>query len=527
VHEQDVLDIACGEGYGSAYLASSARWVHGVDIAPDVISHAQSKYQNINLTYHVGSAIDLSIFPDHSFDVIVSFETIEHLTADHQHAFLRETRRLLRPSGRLIVSTPNRETYTQTPEEQNPYHHHEMDLGEFVELLAEYYPHHQLFAQHEYPTSAIWPLSNTTQSADELLMRLNDQLRFERVLDDQKSVGYLIAICSQQPIADKNRSYLLDLSEVAFRGIPNRDSWQTSSLLLAIPGQGYHAMYQSVQYADPFRLEFSVPADMTCDHLRWDPLENRCCRLVLESVEVHDVSGRSTKYDPRTLQTNGVITNLGEFDFSTVDPYILIPFSGSVRQVVIQGTCSVSSGMETIAILRNLIEKQVEKIQQYDEILRNNQDKIRLLEEKQNYCQGQAQHIQSLITQIAAQTNYIDSAMAQGTAFLARQQEQALEIQRLHALLNQQSTQLQQALIISETEQRARLEVQRLCQTQQDSIHTFMTTQELHIHQIQNLTEQLHAIHASWAWKCITTTKNILLYVPRKLKSMARPSSRS
>jgi hypothetical protein len=183
--------------------------------------------------------------------------------------------------------------------------------------------------------------------------------------------------------------------------------------------------------------------------------------------------------------------------------------------------------METIAILRNLIEKQVEKIQQYDEILRNNQDKIRLLEEKQNYCQGQAQHIQSLITQIAAQTNYIDSAMAQGTAFLARQQEQALEIQRLHALLNQQSTQLQQALIISETEQRARLEVQRLCQTQQDSIHTFMTTQELHIHQIQNLTEQLHAIHASWAWKCITTTKNILLYVPRKLKSMARPSSRS
>ncbi|HEY0433333.1 MAG TPA: class I SAM-dependent methyltransferase, partial [Chitinophagaceae bacterium] len=77
--DKNVVDIACGEGYGSAILAPTAKQVTGIDISEEVIAHARKTYGNTpNLRFKVGTAEAIPV-PDHTIDVVVAFETIEHL----------------------------------------------------------------------------------------------------------------------------------------------------------------------------------------------------------------------------------------------------------------------------------------------------------------------------------------------------------------------------------------------------------------------------------------------------------------
>ena len=91
----EVLDVACGAGYGSALLARRALRVTGADIAPSAIDHARRRYAGVaNLEFRQADCAALP-FADASFDAVVSFETIEHIAG--QAAFLDEVRRVLRP----------------------------------------------------------------------------------------------------------------------------------------------------------------------------------------------------------------------------------------------------------------------------------------------------------------------------------------------------------------------------------------------------------------------------------------------
>ena len=79
VADCDVLDAACGEGYGSALLAQAARRVDGVDLSSEAVEHARNRYgQADNLAFHCSDVTQLP-FPDDHFDRIISFETLEHL----------------------------------------------------------------------------------------------------------------------------------------------------------------------------------------------------------------------------------------------------------------------------------------------------------------------------------------------------------------------------------------------------------------------------------------------------------------
>src|ERR1700678_3885280 len=102
---KDILDIACGVGYGSAALAGAgARSVDGVDIRPQNIAHALRTYSAPNLRFLHG---DITSYGDsRSYDLIVCFETIEHIPCCH--AALRNCKRLLRSRGMLLISSPNR-----------------------------------------------------------------------------------------------------------------------------------------------------------------------------------------------------------------------------------------------------------------------------------------------------------------------------------------------------------------------------------------------------------------------------------
>ena len=143
-----VLDIACGEGYGAAALArAGAASVVGVDISDEVCEHARRKY---GLDARAGDAQAIPL-PDRSIDVIVSFETIEHVP--HPAGFIQECDRVLVPDGTLIVSSPNRPVY-RLEGGTNPYHQIEFDEQEFMDLLSLQFGEIRLFSQ--FPQSAAW-----------------------------------------------------------------------------------------------------------------------------------------------------------------------------------------------------------------------------------------------------------------------------------------------------------------------------------------------------------------------------------
>jgi O-antigen biosynthesis protein len=152
---KDVLDVACGEGYGSRILADCAKSVIGLDISEEAVKYATATYPKSNLVFRTGSVTALD-FLDNSFDVIVSFETIEHLL--EQALMLTEIRRVLRPDGCLVISSPNRPVYSEESGEHNEFHVKELDFDEFDKLLSEQFTSIQYFGQRMLMGSVIQPL---------------------------------------------------------------------------------------------------------------------------------------------------------------------------------------------------------------------------------------------------------------------------------------------------------------------------------------------------------------------------------
>lgn len=127
----DVLDAGCGEGYGASILAGRAKSVLGIDLERDVIDHAAERYPNVR--FEAGDLSTLA-FPKGSFDAIVSFQVIEHLQSPR--GFASECARVLRPGGLLVLSTPNRLTFS--PEGvRNPFHTVEFAPDELRGVLEE------------------------------------------------------------------------------------------------------------------------------------------------------------------------------------------------------------------------------------------------------------------------------------------------------------------------------------------------------------------------------------------------------
>jgi SAM-dependent methyltransferase len=147
-----VLDAACGEGYGSFLLSQSAGAVIGVDVSDDAITHAVQRYPGANLRFVTGSVTKLPL-PDASVDLVVSFETIEHLAG--QIEMLKEFRRVLVRDGVLVISSPNRPVYNEGGI-ANPYHVRELDRGELAALLSPDFPAQHWYAQRVIAQSALW-----------------------------------------------------------------------------------------------------------------------------------------------------------------------------------------------------------------------------------------------------------------------------------------------------------------------------------------------------------------------------------
>lgn len=142
--DDEVLDVASGEGYGSALLSNRCRRVTGVDLSAEAVEHAASRYVAPNLRYLHGDAEDLPL-PDQFFDVIVSFETIEHLRTPG--AALAHMKRVLKPRGYVVISTPDADVYNAGRAAKNPYHPSEFTAYDFEALLAYHFRYVRMLGQ--------------------------------------------------------------------------------------------------------------------------------------------------------------------------------------------------------------------------------------------------------------------------------------------------------------------------------------------------------------------------------------------
>jgi SAM-dependent methyltransferase len=159
---KDVLDAGCGVGYGTAFLAESARRAVGVDISRDAIGYARRRYGAHNVRYETGDLLALP-FADHSFDVVCAFETVEHLSEPGR--FVAEAARVLRPGGLLVASTPQVDVTQERPE--NPFHEHEYSADDFEALFRERFSSVELFGQRRRQTAR----HRALQRADRLGLR--------------------------------------------------------------------------------------------------------------------------------------------------------------------------------------------------------------------------------------------------------------------------------------------------------------------------------------------------------------------
>ncbi|HXY62903.1 MAG TPA: class I SAM-dependent methyltransferase [Mycobacterium sp.] len=130
---REVLEAGCGEGYGADLISRVARRVIALDYDEATVAHVRARYPRVEVLH--GNLAELPL-ADASVDVVVNFQVIEHLWDQVQ--FVSECARVLRPSGLLMVSTPNRITFSpgrDTP--INPFHTRELNADELTQLLVD------------------------------------------------------------------------------------------------------------------------------------------------------------------------------------------------------------------------------------------------------------------------------------------------------------------------------------------------------------------------------------------------------
>lgn len=159
---KEVLDVACGVGYGIEILAAAgAAAVTGVDLDPAAVAESKARYGDHAKEIVEGDIQQLPLADD-SFDVVVSFETIEHV--DDPAGALAQLRRVLRPDGLLIISSPNPEVYLGG----NEHHIHEFRPEELAQAVGVHFANVAVYRQDAWAGSTIQPENESAALDDSL-----------------------------------------------------------------------------------------------------------------------------------------------------------------------------------------------------------------------------------------------------------------------------------------------------------------------------------------------------------------------
>ena len=152
-----VLDAACGEGYGTGLLAGAgARSAVGVDVDEPTVAHARAKYPAAEF---IEADVRQLPFEDGAFELIVSFETIEHVSDPELCS--TSSGGVLTDDGLLLISTPNKHRYLV----DNEFHQREFEHEEFVELLEARFPEVEVLLQHNWLVSGVLPAAEARDAS--------------------------------------------------------------------------------------------------------------------------------------------------------------------------------------------------------------------------------------------------------------------------------------------------------------------------------------------------------------------------
>ena len=198
VRNKVVLDIACGVGYGSNILATTASKVFGVDISDEAISYAKNNYSNDKTTFHKGSTSNIPL-ESKSIDIIVSFETLEHHSEHNE--MMGEVLRVLKNNGILIISSPDKYNYSILPNFNNPFHVKELLKEEFVSLMKEYFKYLYFFSQKTISGSLILLDS---QNSDSDFKMFSGDFKEIKSFEFQNIARFNLCIASNEAIEKEN-----------------------------------------------------------------------------------------------------------------------------------------------------------------------------------------------------------------------------------------------------------------------------------------------------------------------------------
>jgi SAM-dependent methyltransferase len=172
--DKRVLDVGCGTGYGVAELAQRARFVSGVDVAAEALTYARAHYPLANAHFVQATAATLP-FADQAFDLATAFEVIEHLS--DWRSLLAEARRVLRPDGVFLVSTPNK-----------LYYAHEFEFAEFRDALSEFFPSVSILLQNRTESFAFYPHPSVFPTVD---------ARMDGTRGSPEQAHFFLAVCAR------------------------------------------------------------------------------------------------------------------------------------------------------------------------------------------------------------------------------------------------------------------------------------------------------------------------------------------
>jgi len=201
-----VLDLGSGEGYGSVILADFAESVLGVDVDEAAINHAMDSYRAQSRVSFLHVAPGRLPFNDEEFDVVTCFEVIEHLSNPEE--LLPEIARVLKKSGSLVISTPNRRLYSDERNYQNEFHLHEFYISEFRDFLGRQFANVRFLAQRLIATSAIWDFEIPI-SKQSLAIVQEARPQETKVTEIDIEPMYIVAVCSNGEVTPLESSFLV------------------------------------------------------------------------------------------------------------------------------------------------------------------------------------------------------------------------------------------------------------------------------------------------------------------------------